>query len=75
MIGQRSIILAHALCEAPRIQDGVVLEAGWSKVRISSMVLVHLLILREGNMQILLFNYLFGCIRKVTNIWSVLCEI
>ena len=57
MIGQRNIILAHALCEAPRIQDGVVLEAGWSKVRISSMVLVHLLILREGNMQILLFNY------------------
>ena len=55
MIGQRSIILAHALCEAPRIQDGVVLEAGWSKVRISLMV--RLLISREGNMQILLFNY------------------
>ena len=50
-------MLAHALCEVPRIQDGVVLEAGWSKVRISSMVLVRLLISREGNMQILLFNY------------------
>ena len=48
MIGQRSIILAHALCEAPRIQDGVVLETGWSKVRISSMVLVSFVNFKRG---------------------------